>query len=43
LYFSAKCYRGLGDTEQAISIIKGIMEHDRNFKDCTILLVEWAQ
>lgn len=43
LYFSAKAYHGLGDSEQALSILKGIQEHDPYFRDTTILIVEWQQ
>jgi hypothetical protein len=43
LYYSAKAYYGLGDSEQATSIIQGIIEHDPHFRDAAILLVEWKQ
>ena len=43
LYFTAKAYYGLGDREQAESILEGIVEHDPHFRDAAILLVEWGQ
>jgi len=41
LYYTAKAYHGLGDTEQAVSILRGIQKHDPHFRDAAILVVEW--
>jgi len=41
LYYSARAFQGLGDQEQAISILRGIMELDPHFRDTSILLKEW--
>ena len=41
LYYSAKAYHGLEDTEQASSILKSILKYEPGYRDASILLVEW--
>jgi hypothetical protein len=43
LYYMSLAYHGLGDTEQAITILQGILAHDPHYRDASILLVEWRQ
>ncbi len=43
LYYSARALYGLGDQEQALSILKGIVERDPHFRDASILIAEWGQ
>lgn len=43
LYYSARAFYGLGDSEQAVSILTGIMQLDPHFRDTSILLIEWSQ
>ena len=41
LYLSAKAYYGLDDTEQAISILRGLMAHDSGYRDISVLIADW--
>ena len=42
LYFSAHAYFGMEDLEQATGILKGLIEHDPQYRDAVILLKEWG-
>jgi tetratricopeptide (TPR) repeat protein len=41
LYFLAKSYKGLEDDNQAVSILKALVEHHPEFRDARVLLKEW--
>lgn len=43
LYVSAKAYYGMEDQEQAISILRGLVEHQPQYRDAALLLAEWVR
>ncbi len=41
LYFSALAFNGLGDQEQAVNVLKGLLIHRPNYRDSSLLIKEW--
>jgi hypothetical protein len=41
LYLAAKSYRGLEDLEQAIGIMRGLLNNRPDYRDASLLLTEW--
>jgi hypothetical protein len=41
LYYSAKSYYGLEDIEQAVGILRGLLNHRPEYRDAALLLTEW--